>query len=185
MAASSCASATPSPPSPRSSICLQANLSANALSSRSNDASRALLISPDANLLIVESVPRTPPAHRPKTPLFGPTPSSPPADASDDPTPVQINFYRISAPNDASERDTIPRSLASAIPADTGSIATTAAGYLDIIDQGRQHWAFDFDSYAGRRTSSPPSTPPAVPCRSSSAEANSSPSVAAPARPDS
>ena len=110
----------------------------------------ALLLSPDANLLIVESLARTTPAHRPKTPLFGPTPPPPPADASDDPTPVQINFYRLSAHGDASE-EIQPRIAGVGHASNTGSIATTGAGYLDIIDQGRQHWAFDFDSYAGKK----------------------------------
>jgi hypothetical protein len=109
----------------------------------------ALLLSPDANLLIVESVPRTP-AHHPKTPLFGPTPSSSPTDASDDPTPVQINFYRLSVLGDTSE-EIQPHVAGAGRSSNTGSIATTAAGYIDIIDQGRQHWAFDFDSYAGKK----------------------------------
>ena len=110
----------------------------------------ALLLSPDANLLIVESIARTTPAHRPKTPIFGPTPPQPPADASDDPTPVQINFYRLFAHGDASE-EIQPRIAGVGHASNTGSIATTGAGYLDIIDQGRQHWAFDFDSYAGKK----------------------------------
>jgi hypothetical protein len=109
----------------------------------------ALLVSPDANLLIVESVAHIPPASRPKTPLFGPTPVSHPA-PSDDPTPVQINFYRLSAAGDTSE-EIKPRVAGIGHSANTGSIATTAAGYLDIIDQGRQHWAFDFDSYSGKK----------------------------------
>jgi hypothetical protein len=110
----------------------------------------AMLLSPDSGLLIVESIARTPPTPRPKTPLFGPTPAPAPA-RSDDPTPVQINFYRLFAPNDAGE-EIQPRIAGIGHATNTGSIATTAAGYLDIIDQGRQHWAFDFDSYAGKKS---------------------------------
>ena len=109
----------------------------------------AVLVSPNANLLIVETVANKPRVPRPKTPLFGPTPPTPP-DVSADPTPVQINFYRLSAPNDASE-DIQPRIGGIGHATNTGSIASTSAGYLAIIDQGRQHWAFDFDSYAGKK----------------------------------
>jgi len=69
---------------------------------------------------------------------------------SDDPTPVQINFYRLSAPDDGSD-EIRPRVAGIGHSSSTGSIATTAAGYIDIIDQGRRHWAFDFDSYAGKK----------------------------------
>jgi len=109
---------------------------------------RALILSPDANLLIVETVPRTPPIPRPKTPLFGPAPPPQPAESTD-PTPVRINFYRLSAPNEASD-EINPRIAGIVRSNNTGNIPSTAAGYLAVIDQGRKHWAFDFDSYAGK-----------------------------------
>jgi hypothetical protein len=106
---------------------------------------RALLLSPDERLLIVETVAHTPRTPRPKTPLFGPTPSPP----RDDPTSVQINFYRLSTLSETSEE--IEAHPAGAILSDNvGNIASTTAGYLAVVDQGRQHWAFDFDSYAGK-----------------------------------
>ncbi len=37
----------------------------------------ALILSPDADLLIIETVKRTPPTPKPKTPIFGPTPDHP------------------------------------------------------------------------------------------------------------
>jgi hypothetical protein len=110
---------------------------------------RAVLLSPAANLLIVETVARTPPVPRPKTPLFGPTPPPPPEPV--DPNAVQINFYRLSVPDEASD-EIQPRAAGAGHARSAGSIATTSAGYLDIIDQGRQHWAFDFDSYAGKKS---------------------------------
>jgi hypothetical protein len=109
----------------------------------------ALLLSPDASLLIVETVPRTPPAPRPKTPLFGPTPPPPP-DPPFRPNQVQINFYRLSPSSDSHPVD-IPRFAGVVRSNGTGNIASTAAGYLAIIDQGQQHWAFDFNSYAGKK----------------------------------
>jgi hypothetical protein len=108
---------------------------------------RALLLSPDASLLIVETVARTPPVPKPKTPLFGPTPPTQPTQSTD-PTPVQISFYRLSAPSDSSE-EISPRIAGIVRSSNTGNIPSTAAGYLATIDQGGQHWAFDFDSYTG------------------------------------
>jgi len=110
----------------------------------------AVLLSPNANLLIVETVANTPPEHRPKTPLFGPTPSPTSPDASADPDRVLINFYRLFSPNDASE-EIQARVAGIAHSSNTGGVASTAAGYIAIVDQGRQHWAFDFNSYAGKR----------------------------------
>jgi hypothetical protein len=109
----------------------------------------AVLLSPNANLLIVETVANTPPEPRPKTPLFGPTPPPPPPDESD-PDRVHINFYRLFSPNDASD-EVQPRVAGMAHSRTTGGVASTAAGYIAIIDQGRQHWAFDFNSYAGKK----------------------------------
>jgi hypothetical protein len=109
----------------------------------------AVLLSPDANLLIVETVANTPRVPRPKTPLFGPTPPPPPPDESD-PGRVQINFYRLFAPSDASD-EVQPRVAGIARSRTTGGVASTAAGYIAIVDQGRQHWAFDFESYAGKK----------------------------------
>jgi hypothetical protein len=106
----------------------------------------ALLLSPDASLLIVESVVRPPPVARPKT-LFGPTPPPPPE--SDEPGHVQINFYRLASSSDASE-EVKPRSAGVVRSNNIGNIASTAAGYLVVLDEGGRHWAFDFNSYEGK-----------------------------------
>jgi hypothetical protein len=106
----------------------------------------ALIVSPDADLLIIETVKRTPPAPKPKTPLMGPTPAPPPELAQRD--PVQINFYRIHA---ADNEGTIHATPAGAVQtAKAGDIPATTAGYLAVVDQGHQHWAFDFHSYSGK-----------------------------------
>jgi hypothetical protein len=110
---------------------------------------RALLLSPDASLLILETIARTPPVPKPKTPLFGPTPLPQPVQSTDS-IPVQISFYRLSAPSDSTEE--ISHRIAGIVrSSNTGNIPSTAAGYLSILDQGGQHWAFDFDSYAGKK----------------------------------
>ncbi len=105
-----------------------------------------IMVSPDDSLLTVETVKRTPPVPRPKTPLFGPTPPPPPPQL----TSVQFNFYRLPEPSDPTQ--TLRPQYAGVIRANTtGTIPTSSAGYLAVLDQGRQHWAFDFDSYSGQK----------------------------------
>jgi hypothetical protein len=106
-----------------------------------------LIVSPDADLLIVETVKRTPPAPKPKTPLFGPTP---PAQAPQltERDPVQINFYRVHAGDDGGPVQAVSAGVMKSVK--TGDVPVTTAGYLAVVDQGNQHWAFDFHSYAGK-----------------------------------
>jgi hypothetical protein len=105
----------------------------------------SISVSPDADLMVVQTLKRTPPAPKPVTPLFGPTPpAEQPFDP--DPVPVQINFYRLYWSNDTVR----PTSAGAVHSKTTGSVPVTTAGYLATIDQGRRHWAFDFHSYAGR-----------------------------------
>jgi hypothetical protein len=106
----------------------------------------ALILSPDADLLIIESLKRTPPAQKPKTPLFGPAPTQSPQLADRD--PVQINFYRIHSGDDGGP---VQASSAGVVQSrHTGDVPVTTAGYLAVVDQGRPHWAFDFHSYGGK-----------------------------------
>ncbi len=96
----------------------------------------AILLSPTANLLILETVPRT----QAKVTFVE---SSQPQD------PVLITFLRIATPSETSEEVRV--SPAGAVRSDsTGNIASISAGYLSILDQGNQHWAFDFNSYTGK-----------------------------------
>jgi hypothetical protein len=102
-------------------------------------------ISPDNTLLTVETVKRTPPVPRPKTPLFGPTPPAPAPQF----TSVQINFYRIPQGDDATQ-NLHPIYAGILRTNGTGTIPALGAGYLAVIDEGHQHWAFDFHSFAGK-----------------------------------
>jgi hypothetical protein len=106
----------------------------------------ALILSPDSDLLIVESVKRTPPTKKTTSDLFGPgTPTTPQLVERDR---VQINFYRIHANDDGGA---VQRRFAGVVESsNTGDIPASTAGYLAVVDQGRQHWAFDFHSYAGK-----------------------------------
>ena len=105
-----------------------------------------IAVSPDNRLLTVETVKPTPPVPQPKTPLFGPTPPPPPPPL----TSVQINFYRLPAPSDAAGN--IRPVYAGILHTHMiGTIPTSSAGYIAVLDQGRQHWAFDFDAYSGQK----------------------------------
>jgi len=104
-----------------------------------------IILSPDADFLTVETIRRTPPAPKPKTPLFGPTPVEP----APEPKIVQVNFYRLHVPDESdAEVKASFAGIARAIGA--GGLPVSAAGYLFTVDQGHQHYAFDFHSYAGK-----------------------------------
>lgn len=106
----------------------------------------ALILSPEADLLIIETVKRIPPTRRPKPPILGPTPRPSPELAERD--PVQINFYRIHSGDDGGPVQVRPAGAIQTPRA--GDIPATTAGYLAVVDQGHQHWAFDFHSYSGK-----------------------------------
>jgi len=105
-----------------------------------------LIVSPEADLLVIESVKRKPPTPKAKPPLFGPAPAH--ADQTAEKDPVQINFYRIHA---SETDDAIQVKFAGVVQSpNTGDVPVTTAGYLAVVDQGRPHWAFDFHTYAGK-----------------------------------
>jgi hypothetical protein len=107
-----------------------------------------ILLSPEADLLTIETIKQRPPAPKRQTPLFGPTPPPQPPPPSDEPAPVQIGFYRLSVPTAVS--DEVKVRVAGVVrTASSGGIAITGSGFLSIVDQGRQHWAFDFHSHNG------------------------------------
>ncbi|WP_353072260.1 hypothetical protein [Tunturiibacter gelidiferens] len=105
----------------------------------------AVILSPDADLLTVETVKRTPAPPKQKTPLFGPTPVEP----APEPAVVQINFYRLHLPPEPGAA--VKSNFAGvAHSRGTGGVPVTIAGYLATVDQGHRHYAFDFHSYAGK-----------------------------------
>jgi hypothetical protein len=99
-----------------------------------------VILSPDADLLILETIER-PPSSAAATPPDPPKPV--------DPTPVHINLFRLAIPPGSGGEVGVQMagSARSRIP---GRIPATTAGYLAIIDQGKQRWAFDFNSYTGK-----------------------------------
>ncbi|MEO6909638.1 MAG: hypothetical protein ABI158_01785 [Edaphobacter sp.] len=109
----------------------------------------ALLLAPESDLLVVESVERTPPPPPPARVLFGPTPKPTPAPLGKegDTRPVALSFYRLSLPDLGDE--VIATLAGIARSANFGNIAATGAGHLAVVDQGRQQWVFDFRPYNG------------------------------------
>ncbi|MEO8737823.1 MAG: hypothetical protein ABI380_14935 [Edaphobacter sp.] len=110
----------------------------------------ALLLSPESDLLIVESVERTPPVPPPATPLFGPTPKPTPTPRGrpGDSNPVALSFYRLSFLG--KDGDEVRPALAGvAHSVDFGEVAATGAGHVAIVDEGRLHWGFNFQPYMG------------------------------------
>jgi hypothetical protein len=79
--------------------------------------------------------------------------SASPANASDKEkalaeNPVQINFFKLTQLS-GDEVQIVPGAAArSRTP---GRIPANSAGYISILDQGQQHWAFDFNSYDGTK----------------------------------
>lgn len=119
-----------------------------------------LLFTPEADMLIVESKPKeaaTKPAPPARPPLFGPAPHPAPAPDSTEAgssSPVQINFYRISIPPGPGDEVTV-RSAGVGRSRTFGQLPLTTAGHLEIIDQGHQSWAFNFDTFTGKTTELP------------------------------
>jgi len=98
---------------------------------------QVILLSPDADLMIIESREPKPPV----TILPGPT------DEEND--PVQVDFFRVEAPQNSGDQVVLQRA-GQIFARGTGRIPANASGYIAIIDQGRQHWAFDFRSFSGK-----------------------------------
>lgn len=104
----------------------------------------AIQLSPLDDLLTLET---TDPPPAVLDPVLDPDPNlSNPALAHDH---VQINFFRLLPPGPGRDY-VVPRVAGTALSRHIVALPLNAAGYLDVLDQGRQSWAFDFDSYAGK-----------------------------------
>jgi len=98
----------------------------------------ALQVSADGDLLTVETTSRTPGN-------TGAASDGTPAD----PAPVQINFYRMKSTGEGAEG--LLAVSAGAIRARTAvDLPMTTAGFLDVIEGGKDRWLFDFDEHAGK-----------------------------------
>jgi hypothetical protein len=110
----------------------------------------AVLLSPEADLMIVETAERTPPVPAAPAPLFGPTPKPAPQPIGKpgDPDPVALSFYRLALPGTG---DMVEADLAGiAHTTHFGDLAAMGAGHLVVVDEGRQQWGFDFHPFNGK-----------------------------------
>jgi hypothetical protein len=91
-----------------------------------------ILLSPEADLMILETMDPPPPEGEELKPQA---------------KPVQINFVRLltSGPGDMEPKPS--GVLRVTVP---GRIPANAAGFVSILDQGQQHWAFNFQTYGGK-----------------------------------
>lgn len=102
---------------------------------RSDRLMAVVLLSPDRDLLTVETLAK---------PTAGEA-----AGREAQSTRTQLNFYRLLMPNQSADK-VIPQYagiLASEAPV---SISLTAAGYIDVSQESRDRWLFDFDPYVGK-----------------------------------
>jgi hypothetical protein len=103
-----------------------------------------VLLSPDADLMILETLEPLPLSPDSLQPTSGVSPEEQRIRLE---TPVQINFFRVSpSPGD----DVGLRSGGAFRARVPGRIPANSAGYVSILDQGQQRWAFDFRSYSGK-----------------------------------
>jgi hypothetical protein len=69
--------------------------------------------------------------------------------AQTDPAPVQLNFYRLTSRGAGAEGLLVVS--AGAIRARTAvDLPMTTAGFLDVIEGGKDRWVFDFDEHTGK-----------------------------------
>lgn len=106
-----------------------------------------VLLSPDADLLILETLEPLKPAGLEEA---GGARAANPSDADTQQAenPVQINFFTLT-PKQADGIELTPgMATRSRLP---GRIPANSAGFISTLDQGQQHWAFDFNTYDGKK----------------------------------
>ena len=103
----------------------------------------ALFLSPDADLLIIETLDKSPALPSDVTP----TAYSGQDQSDNGSRAVQINFFRVLFDGSDGVRLRPAGEGHARVP---GRVPANSAGYLALLDQGRDHWAFDFNSYGGK-----------------------------------
>ncbi len=106
----------------------------------------AILLSPDRSLLTLETSPHVALAEK----TAGAAGAK--SESERRPISVQISFYRLlRAPEPGREPDLIRPVAAGGVRADAAvALPIDGSGMIDLIDQGRQHWAFDYDEFSGK-----------------------------------
>lgn len=108
-------------------------------------------LSTDSQVLLVESLKHRPPEPKPTPMPFkaGPPDPNPTPPPDRDPTPVQIDFYRLTLAT-APQPHLIPRVAGRITARNPVYLPLLSTGYINVVDQGRQHWAFDFNFHSGK-----------------------------------
>ncbi len=129
----------------------------------------AILLSPDASLLILEALDHLPPVEPERTPSPGtsayaaqvaaqtangtgnqtapggiPAPLPPPLKPR---IPVEVHFYRLRS---SPEGELYAQASGGLRARTLVSIPADGAGFLSVLDEGRQHWAFNYNFYRGK-----------------------------------
>ena len=109
----------------------------------------AILVSPDRSLLTLETSPHV--AVPEKTGAAAGAAGAK-SESERRPPSVQINFYRLlRAPEPEHEPDVIRPVAAGSVRANGAVVLPIdGSGMIDVIDQGKQHWAFDYDEFSGK-----------------------------------
>jgi hypothetical protein len=94
----------------------------------------AVLVSSDADLLTVETT---------KWAMGAGDPSE---GFSAEPAPVEIGFYRL----DLTEKGLVASSAGTIRTRTAVALPVTAAGFLEILEGGKDRWLFNFDEHAGK-----------------------------------
>jgi len=103
-----------------------------------------VLLSPDADLMILETLEPLPLSPDSLQPTSGISPEEQKVRLD---TPVQVNFFRLLLlPGD----EVGLRSGGAFRARVPGRIPANSAGYVSVLDQGQKRWAFDFRSYGGK-----------------------------------
>jgi hypothetical protein len=102
----------------------------------------AVILSPDAGLLTIETSDPLPDDQAPPPSSGGPA-------VAPAPSKYQLNFYRLGA-TPTSGGAIIPRVAGGALSARPIVLPLASTGLLQVIDQGHQRWAFDFRSHTGK-----------------------------------
>ena len=116
----------------------------------------AIIVSPDGDFLTVESVKPQPPPDKSATSFAPVKPGLIEREG------VLVHFFRIHPSDNGGP---VKHEFAGVVQTHrVGDVPASTAGYLAVVDQGRQHYAFDFHSYAGQKAELSPfdsSCPPA------------------------
>jgi hypothetical protein len=103
-----------------------------------------VLLSPDADLMILETMEPPPPSPDSIQPTAAVSPEEQRVRLE---TPVQVNFFTLTPRQGEDIGLREGDAFRTRVP---GRIPANSAGYVTVLDQGQQHWAFDFRTYGGK-----------------------------------